>query len=132
VRPQFLAGTRQLLYRVSSSNPRRVPFYVTSLDASDRTLIARFDGGNVVYARDHLLFMQDNTLMAQPFDVKSLATSGPPGPIAGNVLTSTGGRPVFGVFSASQTGRVVYLSQGGGSNDPMTVLADWPDRLGEN
>jgi hypothetical protein len=33
--------------------------------------------------------------------------------------------PVFGVFSVSQTSRLVYLSQGGDSNAPMTVLANW-------
>jgi serine/threonine-protein kinase len=131
VRPQFFPGTRQLLYRVSSSNTRRVPFYAMSLDASDRKLIATFDTGYVTHSRGQLLFMQDNTLTAQPFDVKSLAVSGPPWPVAHNVLVSTGGRPVFGVFSASQTGRLVYLSQGGDFNDPMTVLANWTgDQMG--
>ena len=38
--------------------------------------------------------------------------------------------PVFGVFSASQTGRLVYLSQGRDDNDPMTVLSNWTDSPG--
>ena len=29
------------------------------------------------------------------------------------------------VFAASQTGRLVYLSEGGDYNDPMTVLSNW-------
>jgi len=123
VRPHFLGGTRQLLYRVSSANGRNNSYYVTSLDASERKLIATLDAGNVTYSQGHLLFMQNHTLMAQPFDLKNLATTGPPEPIANDVLLSTGSPPVFGVFSASQTGRLVYLSQGGDYNDAMTVLS---------
>ena len=125
VRPQFLAGTRHFLYRVSSDNGRNNSYYVTSLDSRERKLIATLDAGNVTYSQGHLLFMQNNTLMAQPFDLKKLETAGPPRPIASGVLLSTGSPPVFGVFSASQTGRLAYLSQGGDFNDPMTVLSNW-------
>jgi hypothetical protein len=98
---------------------------VTSLDASERKLIATLDAGNVTYSQGRLLFMQNHTLMAQPFDLKNLATTGPPKPIANNVLLSTGSPPVFGVFSASLTGRLVYLTEGGNYNNPMTVLSNW-------
>ena len=80
VRPQFLAGTRRLLYRVSSATVGTNPYYVTSLDSSERKLIATLDSGNVIYSQGHLLFMQDHALMAQPFDMKSLAVLGPQGP----------------------------------------------------
>jgi len=123
VRPHFLAGTRRLLYRVTSDNGRGNSYYVTSLDdPTEKKLIGRFDSGNMTYSQGHLLFMQSHTLMAQPFDVKSLSLTGSARPIAGNVLLSTGSPPVFGVFSASQTGTLVYLSQTA-VNDPMTVLA---------
>ena len=127
VRPHFLAGTRQLLYRVTSNNGRNNPYYVMSLDSPGRKLIGTFDSGNVTYSQGHLLFMQGHTLMAQPFDSKNLAVTGLPRPIASGVLLSTGSPPVFGVFSASQTGRLVYLSQGGSYNDPMTVVSNWAD-----
>jgi serine/threonine protein kinase len=127
VRGHFLAGTRQILYRVTSRNGRKNPYYVTSLGSADRTLIGTFDSGNVTYSRGHLLFMQDNTLMAQPFDPNRLTITGPPRPLANGVLLSPGSRPVFGVFSASQTGRIVYLSQKGGYNDPLTVLSNLAD-----
>ena len=127
VRPHFLAGTRRLLYRVSSGNGRDNSYYVTSLDAGERKLIATLDAGNVTYSQGHLLFMQNHTLMAQPFDLKNLAITGSPRPLAHGVLLSTGSPPVFGVFSASQTGRLVYLSQGRDYDDPMTVLSNWAD-----
>ena len=124
-RPQFLTGTRHVLYRVTSGNGRNNRYYVTSLDSSERKLIATLDSGNVVYAQGHLLFMQSNTLMAQPFDTRQLTVSGSPRPVAEGVLLSTGSLPVFGVFSVSQTGRLVYLSQGGDRNAPMTVITNW-------
>jgi serine/threonine protein kinase len=127
VRPHFLAGTRHLLYRVTSQNGRNNAYYVTSLDSAERKLIATLDAGNVTYSQGHLLFMQSHTLMAQPFDSKNLTLTGPPRPIASGVLLSTGSPPVFGVFSASQAGRLVYLSQGREYNDPMTVLSNWAE-----
>jgi len=128
VRPQFLAGTKQILYRVTSSNGRNNAYYVTSLeDGNQKKPIARLNAGNVAYAQGHLLFMQNHTLMAQPFDVNGMATSGTPRPIAEDVLLSTGSPPVFGVFSVSQAGRLVYLSQGGDFNDPMTMLSNWAE-----
>jgi tRNA A-37 threonylcarbamoyl transferase component Bud32 len=124
-RPQFLTGTRHVLYRVTSGNGRNNRYYVTSLDSSERKLIATLDSGNVVFAQGHLLFMQRNTLMAQPFDTKNLAVTGAPRPVVNGVLLSTGSLPVFGVFSVSQNGRLVYLSQDGDGNAPMTVVANW-------
>ena len=126
VRPHFFTGTRRLLYRVSSRDGRNNSYYVTSLDnASEKHLIGTFDSGNVTYSQGHLLFMQNHTLMAQPFDVKTLAITGRPRPIADRVLLSTGSPPVFGVFSASPMGRLAYLSQAGEPQDPMTILAGW-------
>jgi WD40 repeat protein len=123
-RPQFLAGTRYVLYRVTSPNGRNNRYYVTSLDSSERKLIATLDSGNAVYAQGHVFFMQTNTLMAQPFDTKNLTVTGPPRPIAAGVLLSTGSAPVFGVFSVSQAGRLVYLSQGS-DRGPMSAIANW-------
>jgi len=125
VRPQFLAGTRQILYRVNSWNGRNNPYYVTSLDSADRKLIGTFDSGNVIYADGHLLFMQNRTLMSQPFDSRNLTVSGTPRPIADDVLLSTGSPPVFGVFSASQAGKLAYLSQRRNYNGPMTMITNW-------
>ena len=126
VRPYFLAGTRQIIYRVTSRNGRNNSYYVTSLDSTDRTLIGTFDSGSVTYSHGHLLFMQNHTLMAQPFDHNRLTITGVPRPLANGVLLSPGSMPVFGVFSVSQAGRLVYLSEGGNYNDAMTVMSDWP------
>lgn len=126
VRPYFLPGTRQIIYRVTSRNGRANPYYVASLGAVERKFINTFDSGSVTYSHEHLLFMQNHTLMAQPFDPDTLMITGAPRPLANGVLLSPGSMPVFGVFSASPAGILVYLSEGGNYNDPMTVLSDWP------
>jgi eukaryotic-like serine/threonine-protein kinase len=124
-RPQFFPGTRQLLYRVTSDNGRNNSYYATSLDSPRRTLIATLDSGNVVYAKSHLLYMQGHAIMAQPFDAKTLTVTGRPKSIANDVLLSTGSLPVFGVFSVSQTGRLVYLSEERDFDHPLTVMSSW-------
>ena len=108
VRPHFLAGTRQILYRVTSRNGRNNSYYVTSLDsATENSSDARFRQRHL-FSRP-LLFMQNHTLMAQPFDLNRLTITGPPGR-SQMASFSPGSLPVFGIFSASQTGRIVYLS----------------------
>ena len=60
VRPQFLAGTRQVLYRVTSWNGRNNPYYVTSLDSPERKLI-----GTVRFGQRRL-FRRSSALHAEP------------------------------------------------------------------
>jgi len=61
-----------------------------------------------VYASGYLLFMRDQTLMAQPFDPNRLQLSGEPAPIAEHVAINGGtSRPLF---AASETGALVYQS----------------------
>jgi serine/threonine protein kinase len=61
-----------------------------------------------VYASGYLLFMREQTLMAQPFDPRRLELSGEPAPIAEHVAINGGtGRPLF---AASDTGALVYQS----------------------
>ena len=127
VRPYFIAGTRQIIYRVTSRNGRNNSYYVASLDSPDRKLIGTYDSGSVTYSQGHLLFIQNHTLMAQPFDRNKLTITGVARPVAKGVLLSPGSMPVFGVFSVSQTGRLAYLSKGGNFSEPMTVMSGWAD-----
>jgi len=123
IRPYFLPATRQFLYRVTGRNPLHNSYYVMSLGSAERHLVLQTESGNVMYASGHLLFMNGNSLMAQPFDAGRLMRSGRATPIAERVRFSDG-RPSFGVFSVSQAGRLVYLPQGGG-DVPMVVVTNW-------
>jgi eukaryotic-like serine/threonine-protein kinase len=60
------------------------------------------------YASGHLLFVRDQTLMAQPFDPNSLALRGEPQPLVEHiVMNPASSRPLF---SASANGRLIYQS----------------------
>ena len=123
IRPFFLPATRLVLYRVTGQNPLNNSYYVTSLGSGERQLVLQTESGNVMYAAGHLLFMNGNSLIAQPFDAKRLTVTDRAVPVAEKVRLSDG-RPSFGVFSVSQAGGLAYLPQGG--NDvPMRVVTNW-------
>jgi hypothetical protein len=123
IRPYFLPATRQLLYRATGRNPMNNSFYVMSLGSDERQLVLQSEAGNVMYAAGHLLFMNGNNLVAQPFDATRLTVTARAVPIAENVRLSDG-RPPFGVFSVSHAGRLAYLPQGDG-DIPIKVVTNW-------
>ena len=107
--PFFLPDSRHFLFvAVSARNggstgPRAV--YVSSLGANGpaRLLI---DGGSIAkYSQGRLIFLRDNTLMAQPFDIDRLALAGEPRPAAEQVELNG---PASATFTVSDTGVLVY------------------------
>jgi Tol biopolymer transport system component len=133
--PSFLPDGRHFVYRAgqrgaasSSTASLGRPVYVAALDSPSRTRLLDADAANVVYSRGHLMFLRQNTLMAQPFDERRLVLSGEAVPIAENVRLIRPFRdsPPFGQFSASQNGVLAY--QRGGSELSRLV---WYDRGGK-
>jgi hypothetical protein len=63
----------------------------------------------VAYARDHLLFVRDGVLYAQPFDRATLRTTHPPAPVAGVELA---GLPAFypPALTVSMNGVLLFQS----------------------
>jgi Tol biopolymer transport system component len=117
IHPVFLKDGRHLLFR-NADNVRERGIFAASLDSKATTLITRTNGINtaqskVLVAAGQLLFVQENTLMAAPFDAARLRLEGDAVPIA---LTR-------GPFSVSDTGTLVY------SQRPRFTLA-WLDRSG--
>jgi hypothetical protein len=125
MRPSFLSDGRHFLYRVFAGSVGG-PIYVASLDSSERKLLFNADSQDVLYTQGHLLFLRENTLMAQPFDEHRLEVTGDAVPIAEQVQT-TGTNPPYGVFSASKTGVLAY--QAGGDAAGTQLL--WFDRTGK-
>ena len=82
--------------------------------------------GNAVYASGHLLYLRNETLMAQRFDAERGALTGEPVPIASNVQYD---QTVWrGVFSASANGVLIYQTGLAQSGSTLT----WFDRTGKN
>jgi Tol biopolymer transport system component len=105
--PQFLPDGRHFLYTVSSSDRARNGVVIGSLDSPVATRLMDGDS-NVVFARGHLVFARNATLMAQPFDLDRLALSGEARAIADGVVR---GLPLtHAAFSVSQDGALIYRS----------------------
>jgi Tol biopolymer transport system component len=134
--PQFLPDGRHVMY-LALENPQRDrrtdtaasldslhAIYVASLDAPDRTLVMR-GVLRTLYAGGHLLFLRGSTLMAQPFDARTLRPMGDPEPIAEGVANNTGnGRTAFAASDTLLAYRVGPVAE------RKAVLA-WFDRSGK-
>jgi serine/threonine protein kinase/Tol biopolymer transport system component len=119
--PVFLPGGRHFLYTLLGTEKSGI--YVSSLDGNENRRVLA-DGSSVAFAAGQLLFIRENTLMAQPFDVKSGQASGAVFPIAESV--SFGGNLNFALVSASENGTLLYASSGSASSQIV-----WYDRAGK-
>jgi eukaryotic-like serine/threonine-protein kinase len=130
--PVFLPDGRHFLYYCFSGDPKRNGEYIGSVDlkpeaqSSKLLLSTNFEVAYVPSGGSgpaKLLFMQDQTLMAQSFDDKRLELVGEPRPVAEKV----GSFMAFGFFSASTTGILAYRSGSAGHINQLT----WFDRQGK-
>ena len=122
--PWFLPDGRHFLYS-SLRPPNRVQVLLASLDSDEIKTVAE-TGSNAVYSEGRLLFLRENTLMAQPFDLKTLATNGEAVPIAERVQPAFSPN-IIGIFSVSATGLLAYTT---GVNNYGLQLT-WFDRRGK-
>ena len=112
--PYFLPDGRHFLYWARSSRGMQEhAAYIGSLGSLDAKLLMKSEL-MALYVPDYLLFLRDQTLMAQPFSARQLEITGAPVPIAEHVaINETTNRPIF---SASDNGTLVYQAgsaQGG-------------------
>jgi Tol biopolymer transport system component len=117
--PQFLPDGRRFLYFVASSDPNVQGVYGSSLARpSERRQIVRTAakaiyvparGGHPAY----LLWLQDQTLLAQRFDAGSLERSGDPVSVAENIGLNTT-IPIRAAYWASDAGLLSYFNTDNG------------------
>jgi Tol biopolymer transport system component len=100
------------LYTLRGRTAEQVGVYVGSLDGKENRRILA-DASRVVFApsarsgqAEHILFVRENTLMAQPFDAASAQASGDVFPVAEGVSATSDGSYV--PSSASQNGVLLY------------------------
>jgi serine/threonine protein kinase len=125
--PSFLPDGRHFLYSRLRQEARGV--YVGSLDATPEQQMRKMAIAtplNAIYvaAGSRVLFLQDATLIAQPFDTKRLELAGEPAPVAEQVGNSSG---VHGFFAASANGVLAYRTGGASAGAQLT----WFDRQGK-
>jgi Tol biopolymer transport system component len=125
--PVFLPDGRRFLYLAQNSPGagEKNGIYAASLDGGERKLLFNANS-NVVYAPPgYLLFHRDRTLLARPFDPKSLRFTDEAFPIAEDVqFFATFAQAVF---AASDQGLLSYQTGVSGGQTQLT----WLDRSGK-
>ncbi len=129
--PVFLPDGRHFLYLVTRISPEKNGVYISSLDGKENRRILA-DTSSAVFAplapgsrAGHILFIRENTLMAQPFDAVSGQTSGDVFPLAEGVTFSTVGG--FAPITVSDNGVLLYAT--GGATGFQQIV--WYDRAGK-
>jgi Tol biopolymer transport system component len=126
--PHFLPDGRHFLYLAGTPfTPRQTPtnaIMVGSLDSKETKFLLHTHA-SAIYASGHILFLRENTLMAQPFDAKRLELTGDAVPIGDPVVED--GSNLNGVFSASENGNLAYLEGLSGTSRQLI----WVDRNGK-
>jgi len=109
--PQFLPDGRHFLYLIKGATPNTTGIYVGSLDhprERRRLLASSYKGIYTVSPDIHsgwLLWLRQQTLMAQHFDAAGLRLTGEPVPIADKVMVD---RFDEAAFWASDAGILIY------------------------
>jgi len=122
--PYFLPDGRNYLFTLKSSIASKNGIYVASLDSNEKKQLLSGVASNVMYSDDgYLLFLQERTLNARPFDVKRLILSEESYSIATDILVDVWGQSAF---SVSQSGTLIYRNAEGQSQSQFI----WFDRDG--
>jgi DNA-binding winged helix-turn-helix (wHTH) protein/Tol biopolymer transport system component len=125
--PSALPDGDHFLYFIlgNSNSAQKQGIYVGSLSTHESKLISSEIVGNIQFASSCLYYVRDGSLMAQPFDLKRLQTTGPPEAVSRQELEEA---PAFSRagFSASDDGVVVFQT----ATESVSELS-WFDRSGK-
>jgi hypothetical protein len=84
--PQFLPDGRHFIYTAVNGDDSQTGIYVGTVDDASSTRLLQSQSSFATFVESgHLLFLRDDTLIAQPFDATTLKASPPGRSIATNV-----------------------------------------------
>jgi len=130
---QLLPGKRTILFTVfpEGTTNAEAEIVVRSLDTGQQPTLIRGGIAARYVATGHIVYFAAGTLLAVPFDLRALAVSGAPVPVAENVASS--GLPGRAVNAAqiaiSPSGTLAYVAGNFNTSVPRTLV--WVDRLGK-
>ncbi|MBI4475170.1 MAG: PD40 domain-containing protein, partial [Acidobacteria bacterium] len=104
--PQFLPDGRRFLYLAQSSKPENTAIFMGSLDTSEKKLIVSTPVAGRYTEEGFLVFVRDNTIMAQVVDPVTFDLRGPAVPVLQSVNVNTGHG--LAAFAVSPHGTLVY------------------------
>jgi Tol biopolymer transport system component len=120
--PEVLPDGKHFLYMALNEKASDSMYRIASLDGKENHAFAPAQSLVTYVEPGYLLYLRERTLVAQPFDAKTLKTTGEPIPIAEKVGTDAVG---LARFSVSREGTLVYRT--GEVTDRMV----WVDRGGK-
>ncbi len=120
--PQFLPDGRHFLFRVTSGVRGEYFVAAGSLDSKSVKNLAQATSYALYAPPGYLLYMDQSTLMARPFDLRALRFTGAAVPVAEDAGITRG----YGYFSVSATGLLAFATPSG----PANQMA-WFDRKGQ-
>jgi Tol biopolymer transport system component len=130
--PQFLPDGKRFLYFVEGANPNTQGMYASSLDRPrERTLVVR-TAAKAVYTspmEGHpgtLVWLREQSLLAQRFDAANLRLEGDPAPLAEDISLNEH----RAAFWTSDAGLLTFRTGGAGRSKPVWISRDGK-RLGE-
>jgi Tol biopolymer transport system component len=103
--PEFLPDGRHFLYMAQGQKPEDHMYRIGSLDSKESKPLAPAQSLITYAPTGHILFVRENTLVAQRFDAKALKTIGDPVPLAEHIETISTG---LARFSISRNGVLAY------------------------
>ncbi len=121
--PYFLPDGRHFLYLVPGGQAESSGIYVGSLDAKVTKRLLPITMNAVYAPPGFLLFLRNETLMAQRFDADKLELTGEPLPVAEHVAFNIGLR--LAAFSVSENGVLAFRTGSWQVDQPL-----WFDRGG--
>jgi Tol biopolymer transport system component len=120
--PEVLPDGKHFLYMALAANRADSMYRIASLDGKENRPFAPAQSMITYVDPGYLLFLRERTLVAQPFDAKTLKTTGEPIPLAEKVGSDTVG---LGRYSVSREGTLAYRT--GDTTDRMV----WVDPAGK-
>ena len=130
--PSFLPDARHFLYYARGTADDLKTLFVGSIDSKQRTKLFDCDSrvvlaSNKADGRHFLLFVRDNGLMAQSFDMDKLTMNGEAYPVADDVEAFGESGPTgYAAFSVSTDGTLAYRSHD--NTDVQFVMFDRSSR----
>ena len=121
--PQFLPDGNHFIYLAASQNSGESAIYTGALDSKDTVKAVNSEFKAMYADPGYLLFVLEESLMAQPFGAKTFHTSGSPVPIAEQIGRYTGN--FVAGFTVSGSGVLAFRS-----GDPAQRQLAWVERSG--
>ena len=133
--PEFLPDGRHFIYMAINQKADQSAYRIGSLDSSETKPFAPAQSMLAYAPQGYLLFLKDRTLMAQPFDAKTMKTTGEPMPLAEQIGTDAVGLARFSVSrdgvlayrTGESGGRLLWMDRSGKELDTLGDPAEYED-----